>query len=234
MDTRYTHPPVAWPVAEVDGETRVYPVRRIFCVGRNYADHAREMGRDPDREPPFFFMKSPDAFIPSGRPVRYPPETADFHYEMELVVALGGACHRATPGDAERAIFGFAAGLDMTRRDLQLEARAQGRPWDVGKSFEDSAVLAPIRPLTTTGLMRRGAITLQVNGDLRQSADLADLIWPVVDIVAILSRFYRLAAGDLIYTGTPAGVGPVFPGDELRGEIEGLPPVVTRIASAPA
>jgi fumarylpyruvate hydrolase len=229
MPRMLTHPVRPTPFANVEGSNELYPVRRIFCVGRNYADHAREMGRDPDREAPFFFTKFADALVPSGQPICYPPETSNYQYEMELVVAMGSPAFRTTSVEAPAAIFGFACGLDMTRRDLQLEARDRGRPWDVGKSFEESAVMGPLRRLAECGSMLTGTIALQVNGDVKQSADIADLIWPVADVVAILSRFYRLGAGDLIFTGTPAGVGPVVPGDRLSGKIQGLMPVTTTI-----
>jgi fumarylpyruvate hydrolase len=229
MTHTLTHPVHPTACADVQGSDDLYPIRRIFCVGRNYADHAREMGRDPEREAPFFFTKFADAFVPSGQPICYPPETSNFQYEMELVVALKSPVFRAASAQAQAAIFGFACGLDMTRRDLQLEARDRGRPWDIGKSFEESAVMGPLRRLAESGPMLSGAITLRVNNKVRQSADIGDLIWSVVDVIAILSKFYRLGAGDLIFTGTPAGVGPVVPGDHISGEIEGLMPVNTTI-----
>ena len=229
MHRSLTHPVFPPSLAKVQGSDEHYPVRRIFCVGRNYADHAREMGRDPNREAPFFFTKSADTLVGSGGSIGYPSETSNFHFEMELVVALQSRVFRATSEEAGAAIFGFACGLDMTRRDLQLEARDQGRPWDVGKSFEESAVMGPLRRYAECGLIEAGAITLRINGDVKQSGDIADLIWPVTDVIAILSKFYRLDAGDLIFTGTPAGVGPVVPNDEITGEIEGLMPVRTTI-----
>lgn len=232
MSREMSHPAHPTPLASIQGSDALYPIRRIFCVGRNYADHAREMGRDPEREAPFFFTKSCDAFVASGQPIHYPPETSNFHYEMELVVALGQPAVRATRAQAQAAIFGYACGLDMTRRDLQLEARDRGRPWDIGKSFEESAVIGPIRRFSGGKPLTAGEITLRVNDQIKQSADIADLIWPVVDIVSILSKFHRLGAGDLIFTGTPAGVGPVMPGDVLRGEIAGLMPVITTILPA--
>ncbi|ALJ06958.1 MAG: FAA hydrolase family protein [Brevundimonas sp.] len=224
----FTHPLDPPVLTRVEASDQLYPVHRIFCVGRNYAAHAREMGRDPDREPPFFFTKSIDTLVPSGEPITYPPETANFHYEMELVVALGRDVFRADESEATSAIFGFACGLDMTRRDLQLKARAEGRPWDTGKSFEQSTVLAPIRAMKGE-VLRSGPITLSVNDDTRQSSDLDQLIWSVPEIIAELSRYYSLQAGDLIFTGTPEGVGAVVPGDQLEGRIADLPLVSTTI-----
>lgn len=229
MTQSLTHPVTPPTYAKVERSEELYPVRRIFCVGRNYADHAREMGRDPEREAPFFFTKTADALVPAGQSIGFPPETSNFQYEMELVVALASPVFRAAREQTAASIFGFACGLDMTRRDRQLEARDQGRPWDVGKSFEESAVMGPLRRYAECGLIETGAIKLRVNGEVKQSGDVRDLIWPVLDIVAILSKFYRLGAGDLIFTGTPAGVGAVLPGDELVGSIEGLAPVSTTI-----
>jgi fumarylpyruvate hydrolase len=199
-----------------------FPVRRIFCVGRNYAAHAREMGMNPDKEPPFFFAKFAEAVVPSGSVVAYPPQTHDFHYEGELVVAIGTGGRNIDPADALDHVFGYASGLDMTRRDLQFQARDAGRPWDVSKNFEQAAPLGTIHPVSETGYLSGGRISLTVNGETRQDADLSDMIWPVADIVAHLSRLYRIEPGDLIYTGTPAGVGPVKEGDRVVVSIEGL------------
>jgi len=206
----------------VRGTDARYAVRRVFCVGRNYADHAREMGSDPTREPPFYFTKPATALTPSGATVPYPPETRDYHYEMELVLALGAPVFRVTPEAAVAAIWGYAPGLDMTRRDLQAAAKAAGRPWDTAKGFDESAILGEIARVADVGRLDRGAITLAVNGVEKQRGDLADMIWAQAEIVANLSHLYHLHPGDLIYTGTPAGVGPVGPGDVLRGRIEGL------------
>lgn len=205
-----------------------FPVRRIFCVGRNYAEHAREMGHDPDRELPFFFTKPADSLVTGGAEMPYPSMTADLHHEMELVVGLksGGADIRAE--DALQHVWGYAAGLDMTRRDLQAEAKKAGRPWDMGKGFDHSA---PIGDLVPAGGFDpgRGAIELRVNGKVRQSSDLSKLIWSVPETIAYLSKLVRLAAGDLIFTGTPEGVAAVSRGDVLDGRIDGLPPVHTRV-----
>lgn len=213
----------------VDGTDLMFPVRRIYCVGRNYAAHAREMGKDPDKEPPFFFMKPGDAVVPDGRGVHYPPGTKNFHHEVELVVALSSGGRRIPTDRALEHVLGYAVGLDMTRRDLQFIARDAGRPWDFGKSFDESAPLGRIYPASTSGHPSSGAITLHVNGVLRQSGDLGDLIWSVPETISFLSDYYTLAAGDLIYTGTPAGVGPVEPGDELVARIEGLGELVARV-----
>lgn len=207
----------------------LYPVRRVFCIGRNYAAHAREMGRDPDREPPFFFTKWAETVVPSGSTIAYPSETRDFHYEGELVVAIRKAGRNIARECALDHVYGYATGLDMTRRDLQLEAREKGRPWDTGKNVEQSSPLGVIHPAAEVGHLPAGAIELTVNGATKQHADLADLIWPVEDVVAYVSRFYRLEPGDLIYTGTPAGVGAVIEGDEITVAIAGLSPCTVKV-----
>lgn len=220
MDHVFSVPP---PVsAAVFDSVERFPVRRVFCVGRNYAAHAREMGRDPDREPPFFFTKWAETVVPSGTTLAYPPGTSNYHYEAELVVAIGRAGRSISPDRALAHVYGYATGLDMTRRDLQLAARDQGRPWDTGKNFEQASPLGRIHPTSSVGHPQHGAIQLTVNGAVKQRADLSDLIWPVPDIIAFLSQLYRLEPGDLIYTGTPAGVGPVVPGDHVVVSIEGL------------
>lgn len=198
-----------------------FPIRRVFCIGRNYAAHAREMGRDPDREPPFFFTAWAETVVPDGSLIAYPQSTGDYHHEIELVIAIGGTGREVAPEQALELVYGYAVGLDMTRRDLQLQARDTGRPWDTGKNVEESKPLGPIHPATGFDA-GSGAITLTVNGVIKQSGDLKDLIWPVADIISHISRYYRLQPGDLIYTGTPAGVGPVVQGDVLIGAIEGL------------
>ncbi|AOF98758.1 fumarylacetoacetate (FAA) hydrolase family protein (plasmid) [Blastomonas sp. RAC04] len=208
-----------------------FPVRRIFCVGRNYSEHTREMGFDPDREPPFFFTKWAETVVPSGSAICYPPGTSNFHYEAELVVAIGSGGRNIAREDAEKHIYGYATGLDMTRRDLQLVARDKGRPWDTGKNVEQSCPLGLIHPASDVGHIQNGAITLTVNGETKQSSDIADLIWPVPDVIAFLSALYRLEPGDLIYTGTPAGVGAVVPGDRMIVAIEGLTPTEIEVGS---
>ncbi|WP_062221110.1 fumarylacetoacetate hydrolase family protein [Aureimonas sp. D3] len=217
------------PSVAVAGSEDRFPVRRIFCVGRNYAAHAREMGRDPDREPPFFFTKPADAVVGDGETVAYPPETANFHYEAELVVAIGEGGRDIDEARALDHVWGYAVGNDLTRRDLQLQAREQGRPWDWGKAFDRSAVVGPLRPVSEVGHPATGRIRLSVNGETKQDADLSELIWSVPEIIAILSRSMELKPGDLVMTGTPAGVGPLKPGDRCEIEIEGLGAITTRI-----
>jgi fumarylpyruvate hydrolase len=229
---KYLFEPQPVRAAAVLGEAAQYPVRRIFCVGRNYAEHAREMGGEVDRETPFYFTKSAEALTRSGATVPYPPGTADFHHEMELVVALGAPAFRITKEAAPGAVFGYASGLDMTRRDLQAAAKDKRRPWDTGKDFEHSAVLGPITKAEDFGVVGPQAITCAVNGVRRQAAHLADMVWSVADIISHLSTLYHLGPGDLIYTGTPAGVGAVRAGDVLEGQIEGLAPVRLVIGAA--
>ena len=213
---------VAQPAVPIAGSTDVFPVRRIYCIGRNYAAHAREMGSDPTREPPFYFTKPATALTASGSTVAYPTETKNYHYEMELVIAIGAPVFKVTPEAAVAAIWGYAPGLDMTRRDLQAAAKAAGKPWDTAKGFDQSAILGEIVRVSETGLLKGGAITLAVNGTERQRGDLADMIWNQAEIVSNLSQLYHLHPGDLIYTGTPAGVGAVVPGDVLTGRIDGV------------
>lgn len=229
-DDRFVIPPPARPSLPVAGDHRRFPVRRIFCVGRNYADHAREMGHDPDREPPFFFSKPADALLADNADLPYPPQTADLHFEAELVVALGQGGRDIAPADAQGLIWGHAAGNDFTRRDLQAAAKKAGRPWDLAKGFDLSAACGVLHPVAQTGPLDRGRIALTVDGALRQETDLSRMIWPVADVIASLSRSVQLAAGDLIFTGTPAGVGAVTPGQVVTVEIAGLRPLVTRIA----
>ncbi|CAM5762999.1 fumarylpyruvate hydrolase [Labrys miyagiensis] len=225
-------PAVEFPAIPVRGEQGAYPVHRIFCVGRNYADHAKEMGVEVDREAPFYFLKSPLSTVTSGLTLSYPPGTANYHYEMELVVAIGRPAFRVRTTDAPSVVYGYAAGLDMTRRDLQLDARAKGRPWDLGKDFEQSAVVAEITKAEDFGPVGAQRIRLEVDGQVRQDAHLADLVWSVPEIIAHLSGFYHLVPGDLVFTGTPAGVGPVIAGNVIRGEIDGLEPVSLTIGAA--
>ncbi|NWK94600.1 fumarylacetoacetate hydrolase [Sphingobium lactosutens] len=210
-------------------EGRGFPVRRIFCIGRNYAAHAREMGKDPEREAPFFFTKWAENVVPSGTVIAYPPGTRDFHYEGELVIAIGKGGRNIAPADALAHVYGYAAGLDMTRRDLQFEAREMGRPWDVAKNVEQSAPLGLIHPASAVGHLSAGRIALTVNGQVRQDGDLGEMIWNVAEVIAYVSRFYRLEPGDLIYSGTPAGVGAVVEGDEIIVTVEGLSDCVIRI-----
>lgn len=217
----------AVPVA---GDSRLFPVRRVLCVGRNYAEHAREMGQDA-REPPFFFDKAPDA-VTTEPVIPYPPLTKDLHHEVELVVAIGSEPASASPEAARAAIFGYAVGIDLTRRDLQAEAKKLARPWFVAKSFRAAAPTGPLVPAARAGHPRQGRIWLEVNGELRQEGDLGQMIWSVEEIVAELSRYDRLLPGDLIFTGTPAGVGPVRPGDALRAGAADLPTLEVRIGPA--
>ncbi len=218
----YVFEPAPPPAIPVSGQQARFPVRRIYCVGRNYAAHAREMGKDPDREPPFFFMKPADAIVAGGGAVKYPPGTRELHHEIELVVALHrGGCNIAA-ADALEHVYGYAVGLDLTRRDLQSEAKKLGRPWDFGKSFDQSAPITAIYPVATHGHHASGKITLAVNGEVRQQGDLSEMIWSVPETIAYLSQYFELAPGDLIFTGTPAGVGAVGPGDTLVGQVEDL------------
>lgn len=210
------------PTVGIEGSADRYPVHRIYCVGRNYAAHAREMGNDPDREPPFYFMKPADAVVPGGGPVAYPPRTGELHHEVELVAALGKGGSNVAPAEALELVFGYAVGIDLTRRDLQAEAKKQGRPWDTGKSFEQAAPISAIRPAASTGHPAAGRIWLTVNDELRQQGDIADMIWSVAEAIAELSTYYVLAPGDLLYTGTPSGVGAAARGDRLRAGIDGV------------
>ncbi len=214
---------------EVAGSSERFPVHRIYCVGRNYAAHAREMGMDPEREPPFFFSKPADAVVPNGASVPYPPRTGNLHHEIELVVAIGTGGRDITPADALAHVFGYAVGNDLTRRDLQFAARDKGQPWDVSKGFDRSAPVTAIRRAAEVGHLERGRIWIEVNGERRQQADLSEMIWNVAEIVAELSTLFDLAPGDLIFTGTPAGVGPVQRGDSLVGGIDGLETLRTTI-----
>src|SRR5512139_2339570 len=215
-------PPSPLPKVEIAGSDARFPVHRIYCVGRNYAKHAREMGMDPDREPPFFFSKPADTLVANGTPVPYPSRTSNLHHELELVVAIGSAGRDIPLERALAHVYGYAVGLDLTRRDLQFAAREQGRPWDVAKGFDHSAPVSAIRPAAEMGHLEQGAIWLEVNGEQRQRANLSEMIWSVPEIVAELSTYFELRAGDLVFTGTPEGVGPVQRGDSLVGGIDGL------------
>ena len=212
-------PPVS---VEVSGTDARFPVNRIFCVGRNYAEHVREMGFDPEREAPCYFTKASRCITPTGSEIPYPPATQNYHHEIELVVAVGRPGFELPVEDALSVVYGYACGLDMTRRDLQIASRDSKGPWDIGKDFEHAAIISPIRPAAEIGHPDRGRIELRVNGEQRQDSDLEHLIWPVPAIIAHLSTYYRLEPGDLIYTGTPDGVGPVRPGDRIAGSIAGV------------
>jgi fumarylpyruvate hydrolase len=217
----------------VEGLTERAPVNRIFCIGRNYLAHAAEMGHKVEKEGdrPFYFTKSPQALVESGATIPYPPGTKNCHHEMELVVVIGAPGFRVPSARVHELVYGYACGLDLTRRDLQLAAREKGRPWDLGKDFENAAVVSAIAPMPGV-VLDRGLIALKVNGVVKQKSDLGKLIWNVREIVADLSLFYHLAPGDLIFTGTPEGVGPVQPGDRLEGTIEGVGAIALTIAPA--
>lgn len=230
---QYLWSPAPVPSLAVRGLDARFPVNRIFCVGRNYHAHAVEMGRPVDKSTmrPFYFIKAGSTLVDSGATVPYPAGTQNYHYEMELVVAIGAAGFRVTQAEAQNLIYGYGAGLDMTRRDLQLVARDQGRPWDLGKDFEKSAVCTEIVPMGDLGVLSTGAINLQVNGQSKQSADLSQLIWNIPELLADLSQFYHLQPGDLIYTGTPEGVGPVVSGDVITGHIDHVGEVQLTVGS---
>ncbi len=220
-------PAPAQPAVPVEGTDALFPVRRILCVGRNYAAHRREMGGD-DRDPPFFFAKPADAIVPPGGAVPYPSATTNFHFEMELVVAIGVGGADIAVADALGHIFGYAAGVDLTRRDVQAAAKDKGQPWEAAKAFDHSAPISAIRRLD--GPTPQGHITLSVNGQVKQDAVVADMIWTVPEIIAEASKLWTLAPGDLIYTGTPEGVGPLVHGDKVTGEIEGVGSLAFTIA----
>ncbi len=226
-------PPVA--SLPIEGSNNLFPVRRVYCVGRNYAAHTREMGFDPDREPPFFFCKPNDkesvVVCPAGQltDIPYPDQTNNYHYEAELIVAIGKGGKNISVTDALDHIYGYATGLDMTRRDLQMKMREQGRPWEIGKAFDFSAPVGPIKTVNDAGKKNRGGIRLELDGKVVQQSDLKNLIWSVDEIVSNLSSYFELRPGDLIFTGTPEGVGPVKPGQTLVAGIEGLTPIAIRI-----
>lgn len=210
------------PSVAIDGSDLRFPVRRIWCVARNYADHAREMGADPRREPPFFFSKPADAIVPGGGPVAYPPQTRNLHHEVELVAAIGRGGSDVAVAAALDYVFGYAVGIDLTRRDLQASAREKGQPWEAGKAFDQSAPISALRPATQIGHPQRGAIWLAVDSAERQRGDLTDMIWSVAEVVRTLSTYVALAPGDLIFTGTPAGVGALAVGDTIECAIDGV------------
>ncbi|WP_126975981.1 fumarylacetoacetate hydrolase family protein [Frigidibacter oleivorans] len=222
--TEFCFPPAPQVSLPVAGTAARFPVRRVYCVGRNYAEHAREMGHDPDREPPFFFQKNPDNLLTGAR-FPYPPETQDLHHEIELAVLIGRGGQDIAADAAMAHVFGYATALDMTRRDLQAQAKKAGRPWEAAKAFEHSAPIAPALRAAEAPGIATAAIRLTVNGTVRQEATIADLIWPIPEVIAHLSRLFVLAPGDVILTGTPAGVAAVTRGDRLDARVEGLPPL---------
>ncbi|MEO4044850.1 fumarylacetoacetate hydrolase family protein [Hoeflea sp. CAU 1731] len=222
----------AAPVIPVKGEAAGFPVHRIFCVGRNYAAHAAEMGHEVDREAPFYFTKPASAIVLSGAETPYAPGTEDLHHEVELVIAIGAPAFRVSVEDAPSAIFGYAVGVDMTRRDLQQQARVKGRPWDFGKAFENSAIISEITRVAEFDEIGPQRIWLKVGGETKQDQKLSDLVWSVPEVVSHLSGYYHLQPGDLIYSGTPSGVGPVQPGDVLTGGVDGLAPIEFKIGPA--
>lgn len=229
----YAVTPPAIHSLPIAGRTEYFPVNRVFCVGRNYAAHALEMGKDPDRDPPFFFMKPASAVVAASEDetvVPYPSHTDNYHHEVELVVAIGKGGRDIPVQQALEHVYGYAVGLDMTRRDLQLDARDKGRPWEFGKSFSPSAPIGPISPVADRGHLSQASIVLSVNQDVRQSSDISKLIWSVAESIAYLSRYDGLEPGDLIMTGTPEGVNAVVRGDVMRAQVQGLPPIVVRVA----
>ena len=217
----YVFPPAPQPFLPIKGTDTLFPVNRIYCVGRNYAEHTREMGFDPDKEPPFFFKKSPDAIVLDGK-FPYPMGSKDVHWEVELVVALKSGGTNIKAADAMKHVFGYAVALDMTRRDLQGVSKKTGRPWEIGKSFDKSAPCTSIVPATSVPTPAKGAIWLDLNGERKQTGDLKDMIWDIPSQIEYLSGLWELRAGDLIMTGTPAGVGAVKKGDKLRGHVDGV------------
>ena len=231
--TTYLFTPPAIQSLPIRSKTERFPINRIFCVGRNYHAHAVEMGKPVDKsaERPFYFTKSPQTLVPSGATVAYPPGTNNYHFEMELVLAVGKAGFRVSAEDAHTVIYGYAAGLDMTRRDLQLVARDKGRPWDLGKDIEEGSVCSEIVPMEGV-VIERGAIALEVNGQTQQSSDVDKLIWNIREIIADLSQFYHLQPGDIIYTGTPEGVGAVVSGDKITGRVDGVAEVALTVGAA--
>lgn len=226
----YVFIPPTVPSVEIAGSRQRFPVHRIYCVGLNYAEHVREMGNDA-KQPPIFFTKPADAIVANGAAVPYPSRTDQLHHEVELVVAIGGSGRNIAAAQACDHVFGYAVGNDLTRRDLQGVAKKKGHPWDTGKGFDASAPIGAIRP-ASLGHVNRGCIRLKVNSETRQESDISDMIWGVPDILAELSTFFALRAGDLIYTGTPAGVGPVKPGDKIECHIDGLEPLTNTIVAA--
>ncbi|TVT89014.1 fumarylacetoacetate hydrolase family protein [Pseudomonas sp. RGB] len=220
--TDYVITPEPTPSLAIHGSAARFPLRRVFCVGRNYSEHAREMGHDPDREPPFFFMKPADAVVPAEGVIAYPPLTADLHHEVELVVAIAKGGVNISPEDALSHVWGYGVGIDLTRRDLQAQAKKLARPWEWAKAFDESAPSTALQPVSAVGHPSTGKIWLKVNGEQRQVGDLADLIWSVSEVISYASQSVALKAGDLIFTGTPAGVGALQPGDVVTAGIDGV------------
>ena len=229
-ETNYIFPPSRVPALPVRGSAALFPVHRIYCVGRNFADHAIEMGHDPSKEPPFFFQKNNDTLVLPGSPFPYPPASRDVHHEVELVVALGSGGTDIPVEQALACVYGYAVGLDMTRRDLQAETKKHGRPWEVAKAFEQSAPCGPIHTAAEIGHPEEGTIRLAVNGTTRQNGNLNQMIWKVPEMIAYLSRLFTLKPGDLIFAGTPAGVGAVVKGDMMTAHIDGLDTVSFAVA----
>ncbi|GLZ16780.1 fumarylpyruvate hydrolase [Burkholderia plantarii] len=225
-------PPAVASVA-IAGSSARFPLRRVFCVGRNYAEHAREMGADPTREPPFFFSKPADAVVPAEGTIPYPPLTSDLHHEIELVIAVGQGGKNIDPAQALEHVWGYGVGVDLTRRDLQAEAKKLGRPWDWAKGFDASGPVTPLYPAAEVGHPKGGRIWLSVNGEARQQGDLADMIWPVPDIIAYVSQSIELQPGDLIFTGTPAGVAALQPGDRVEGGVDGIASFAFTVGAKP-
>ena len=228
-NSRYVFAPHSLPTLPIRDSDKVFPVHRIYCVGRNYAEHAIEMGHDPSREAPFFFQKNPDTLVPSGGTFPYPDASKDVHHELEMVVALKSGGKDIAQDKALGHVFGYAVGLDMTRRDLQRALGDEKKPWEIGKSFDRSAVLGPIHPAARTGHFTKGAISLALNGTIKQNSNLLNMSWNVAEQIAKLSEAFELKAGDIIYSGTPENVGPVVKGDVLLCKIEGLPEMSIKI-----
>jgi fumarylpyruvate hydrolase len=231
--TTFAITPPAIPSLAIAGSSERFPLRRVFCVGRNYAAHAREMGANPDREPPFFFSKPADAVVPAAGVLPYPPETRDMHHEVEMVVAIGKPGVNVSPDDALSLVWGYGVGLDLTRRDLQAVAKEMSRPWDMAKGFDASAPCSELHPVSEVGHPSDARIWLEVNGAVKQEGNLNEMVWPVADVIAYLSRYVALQPGDLIFSGTPAGVGPLAPGDRVRGGVDGVAAFQLEVGAAP-
>ena len=227
--TRFVIDPPPRPALPIEGTDALFPVHRVYCVGRNYAAHAVEMGHDPEKSPPFFFQKNPDNLNLTGT-FPYPPASKDVHHEIELVVALQAGGREIPVGDAAACVYGYAVGLDMTRRDLQAKAKELGRPWEIAKAFEDSGPCSALVPVSKTGVLESGAIWLDVNGERRQTGDINQMIWKIPEMIAYLSRLFTLVPGDVIFTGTPSGVGGVTPGDVMHGHIDGIGDLEVKVA----